>query len=252
MGGDLISLRTLIVSAPDAGRELLRRGAAHASVPVEIVEADDAAAARSHLDSEGIDLVMLDAALQDGERAAIAKTARAMGRPPFVALVAPPDVTEVSFDTDGLLMMPRSLEEAGRLFDRLIRMCLPTRVLLVDDSSTMRNIVRKILAASRFPFDVAEAEDGGVALELVRRGGFDIVFLDCNMPGLDGFQTLAELKRAKSRVQVVMITSTDNEALAARARADGAAFLKKPFYPADIDVVLCGYYGLHAIKAERT
>ena len=44
-----------------------------------------------------------------------------------------------------------------------------TRVLIVDDSSTMRSIVRKILAASRFAFDVHEAAEGIAAIEKLRR-----------------------------------------------------------------------------------
>jgi DNA-binding response OmpR family regulator len=251
MSGELISLRLLIVSALGSGRDLLRRGATHASIPVEVVEADDAAAACALLQGEGIDLAMLDSMLPAGERAAIVKTARAMSAPPFVTLVAPPEASELSFDADGVVIMPCGLEEARRLFGRLTRVRLPTRVLVVDDSSTMRSIVRKILAASRFPFDIAEVDEGGTALQLVRKGGFDIIFLDCNMPGLDGFQTLTELKRTNSGVQVVMITSTDDVRLAQRARSDGAAFLKKPFYPADIDAVLCGYYGLRAIRTTR-
>jgi len=251
MNSDLVSLRLLIVSALEPGRDLLRQGATYASVPVEVLEADGAAAGRAALEREDVDLVMLDGGLPHAEQAAIVKTARTVRQPPFLALIAPPAVSELSFDTDGLVIMPSDLAEARHLLDRFIRVRLPSRVLVVDDSSTMRNIVRKILAASRFPFDIAEAAEGGAALELVRQGGFDIIFLDCNMPGLDGFQTLAELKRAQSRAQVVMITSTDNETLAERARADGAAFLKKPFYPADIDKLLCGFYGLRAVKIER-
>lgn len=252
MSGELVSFRVLIVSTDDAGRDLLRQGAAHASVPLEIAEADGAAAARAHLQREEIDLVMLDVALAEGERSAITKNARAMRQPPFVTLLVPPDVTELKFDADGLAAMPFGIDSAKKLADRLIRVRLPTRVLVVDDSSTMRSIVRKILAASRFPFDIAETDEGAVALERVREGNYDIVFLDCNMPGLDGFQTLAELKRTKPGVHVVMITSTDDQAVAERAYADGAAFLKKPFYPADIDKVLCGYYGLRAIGNART
>jgi PleD family two-component response regulator len=44
-----------------------------------------------------------------------------------------------------------------RLIERSMRVRIPSRVLLVDDSSTMRSIVRKILGATRFPFDVSEA-----------------------------------------------------------------------------------------------
>jgi DNA-binding NtrC family response regulator len=66
------------------------------------------------------------------------------------------------------------------------------------------------------------------------------------MPGLNGFETLSEIKRENPDVGVVMMTSTLDNAIADRAHASGAlAFLKKPFYPTDIDAVLQRYFGLH-------
>ena len=57
---------------------------------------------------------------------------------------------------------------------------------------------------------------------------------------------MSEIKREKPNVAVVMMTSTFDNALAERARAAGAlAFLKKPFYPDDIDKVLERFYGLN-------
>jgi CheY-like chemotaxis protein len=118
-------------------------------------------------------------------------------------------------------------------------------VLVVDDSGTMRSIVRKILSGSRYALEVSEAEEGIAALVQVKTGNFDMVLLDYNMPGLNGLETLAEIKRESPRIAVVMMTSTVDDAIADRARAAGAAaFLKKPFFPKDIDAVLERFYGL--------
>jgi CheY-like chemotaxis protein len=109
----------------------------------------------------------------------------------------------------------------------------------------MRSIVRKILQASHFAFDIHEAAEGNAALERLRTTKFGIIFLDYNMPGLNGIETLSEIKRLNPAVAVVMMTSTLDNAIADRAHAAGAlAFLKKPFYPADIDATLERYYGL--------
>jgi CheY-like chemotaxis protein len=124
-------------------------------------------------------------------------------------------------------------------------------VLVVDDSSTMRSIVRKILTATRFPLEVTEVAQGVEAIELARTAAFDIVFLDYNMPGFSGLETMAEFRREKRRVTFVLMTSTQDDALADRARAQGAAFLKKPFFPADIEAVLCDFYGLRALNPQR-
>ncbi len=156
-----------------------------------------------------------------------------------------------AFEADGLAGKPSRPEEAKRLLDRSIRVRLPSRVLIVDDSSTMRTIVRKTLAATRFPLEVSEADEGLAALKLVGEEDIHIVFLDYNMPGFNGLETLAEFKRGPRSVTVVMMTSAATDELADRARALGAGFLKKPFFPADIEAVLSGFYGLRALNPKR-
>lgn len=115
----------------------------------------------------------------------------------------------------------------------------------------MRSIVRKTLAATRFQFHVTEASEGLVALKMVREGEFHVVFLDYNMLDFSGLETLAEFKREKRSVSVVLISSTQDETVAERARAEGASFLKKPFFPIDIENALCGFYGLRALNPKR-
>jgi CheY-like chemotaxis protein len=147
---------------------------------------------------------------------------------------------------------PAEPAEVKDMIDRLYRARQTRRVLLVDDSPVMRGIVRKILAASRFRLDLAEAAEGHAALQQIRNGGFDLVLLDYNMPGLNGEETLAEIRREHPHLEVVMISSTANGTLADRARAAGAAaFLKKPFYPADMDAVLERLFGFGAGTAGR-
>ena len=79
--------------------------------------------------------------------------------------------------TDGVLAVPANGDEARKLIEICVRTKISTRVLIVDDSSTMRRIVRKILAASRFAFDVHEAAEGIGALEQIGSGNFGLVFL---------------------------------------------------------------------------
>ena len=244
MSGEIISVRILGVFRSAAERALLRQGAARASLPTEVSEADNAAAAEARLAEGGIDLVIMDDALPAAEKAGICAAARSAKENPFLICVG--KKTE-GVAVDGSVRRPTNAEEAKQVIDSCIRTRVPTRVLIVDDSSTMRGIVRKILSASKFPLKVAESQDGITALQELRGGGFDIVFLDYNMPGLDGFEILSELRRLRSRVAVVMMTSTENPSVAERARAAGAvAFFKKPFFPSDVDAVL---YSLHKIDA---
>jgi CheY-like chemotaxis protein len=247
---DLISLRIIVVSGSRDIQDMFRQAAAAPSVPIETREAGSAAAA-AHSLSGGADLIFVDGALASREVAQIVEAARRAEKPPFTVLLAKPNTGAVPFETDALATEPARLEEARRLMEAAVAVRLRTRVLVVDDSLTMRSIVRKTLVATRFPLEVTVADEGAAALKLAREHDFDIVFLDYNMPGLNGLETLSAFKREKRRVSVVMITSTHDAALAQKAREQGAAFLKKPFFPADIEAVLCGFYGLRALNPKR-
>jgi CheY-like chemotaxis protein len=129
-----------------------------------------------------------------------------------------------------------------KTFERIIS---PSRVLVVDDSQTVRQIVQKVVKGSMFNCDVTEAGDGDTALSLCRTTNFDVVFLDCNMPGLSGIATMKRLMVLQSSLKVVMMTGEQDLTLETQATECGArAFLHKPFYSADVDRVLHAVYGL--------
>ncbi len=236
MSGDLLTLRMMVVSDLDSVCDLWREGVALASVPIEF-SACGATGAAAELARGSFDVVMLDGALGNADRDAIINAARAAKPPPLIVLSALPGIGRVE-GVDSIVPRPANATDVHALVERCIRLRLPKRVLIVDDSKTMRSIVRKILSASRFALDVSEAEEGVGALGKIA-GGYDLVLLDYNMPGFNGIETLAEIKRVAPHVAVVLMTSTDDEAIVGRAQASGAAaFLKKPFYPADIDAVL--------------
>jgi len=145
---------------------------------------------------------------------------RAMFREAAAAARVPIELVENDGETAGA----RSIA----LIAGSIRLRLPSRVLLVDDSPTMRSIVRKVLAATRFPLQVTEAGEGAEALALARAVEFDLVFFDYNLPGLSGLEAIAELRRAERHADFVLMTSADGEALAEKAHAQGIAFLLSP------------------------
>jgi DNA-binding NarL/FixJ family response regulator len=243
MPGDLVSLRMLVISAGLPHHELWHRAAASVTVPIEL-EILDVAPAAALLARAGADVFILDADLSDANKSILIKAARAAPPAPLIFMTGPKDASRPE-GIDGVVARPSNADEAHNLVQLCIRAKIPTRVLVVDDSNTMRSIVRKILQASHFALRIDEASEGAAALERLRAEKFGIVFLDYNMPGLNGFETLSEIKRECPNVAVVMMTSTLDNAIADRAHAAGAlAFLKKPFYPADIDATLERYYGL--------
>jgi CheY-like chemotaxis protein len=249
---DLLSLRALVVSPEEGVRDLFWRASSFVSMPFEIVAAADAAEAVDACgrSTRAPDIAYLDGALGPEELKRVILALRAASKPAFTIQLAPGAAAQ-SFETDALAGRPTRPEQAQWLLERSTKVWLSSRVLVVDDSPTMRSIVRKTLAATRFPLDVSEADEGFLALRLVREKDFDIVFLDYNMPEFNGLETLSEFKREERRVTVVMMTSSPSEELAERARGLGAAFLKKPFFPADIEAVLSGFYGLRALNPKR-
>ncbi len=249
MTDELFSLRVIVASGSRVDRELFRRAASESRVPIEIIEADNAAVVSRSI-AAGAEFAFLDMALGGDAVAQITAAARTAAKPPFTVLLCAAGAA-APFLTDALATKPSQLQEAKRLLDGSTRVRLPSRALIVDDSATTRSIVRKILAATRFPLDVTEAEQGGKAIELVRQEEFDIAFIDYYLPDLSGLETIAEFRRAQWHPACVLMTSAQDEAVAARAQAQGVAYLKKPFFPADMQTVLCGFYGLRALNPKR-
>jgi CheY-like chemotaxis protein len=68
---------------------------------------------------------------------------------------------------------------------------------------------------------------------------------------LSGLETIGEIRRAQRNPTFVLMTATADEAIAARARAQDVGYLKKPFFPADMENALCGFYGLRALNPKR-
>jgi type II secretory ATPase GspE/PulE/Tfp pilus assembly ATPase PilB-like protein/ActR/RegA family two-component response regulator len=104
------------------------------------------------------------------------------------------------------------------------------RVLLVDDEDQLRRVMRDLL--ERDGYVVVEAGDGVEALDQVDRHAPDIIVLDLNLPGLDGFGVLSHLRsrRATQEIPVVVLTARGDEENEIRVFEFGADdFLSKPF-----------------------
>jgi CheY-like chemotaxis protein len=245
VGDDILSLRMLLVGAPPAERDLWLRGAGNISVPVDFF-AQEPTEAQSTLNRIGTDICIVDSALPATTKQAVLAAAGARQPRPMIFVCGTGHDQNNGERIDGVLRRPATLEEARKYAELCARTRVPTRVLIVDDSSTMRSIVRKVLTGTRFALDIHEAPEGLAALKEVGSGHYSLVFLDYQMPGINGFETLGEIKRAHPKIAVVMMTSTVDNAIADRAHAAGVmAFLKKPFYVSDIEAVLERYFGFY-------
>jgi DNA-binding NtrC family response regulator len=108
------------------------------------------------------------------------------------------------------------------------------RILIVDDSGDFVEYSRRRLAARGLT--VLTAADGEAALGIYDRETVDVVLLDILMPGMDGIETLRELKKRDPHVQVVMLTGHGTPETLSQGENLGATELL--LKPAELDTVL--------------
>jgi two-component system chemotaxis response regulator CheY len=105
------------------------------------------------------------------------------------------------------------------------------KVLVIDDSDTIRQQVKHALAATGY--QIIEAVDGVDGLEKLRTiTDLDMALCDVNMPRMSGLEMIAEAQRGGSKVPILMLTTEGQPALIRRARESGAkGWIVKPFKP---------------------
>jgi two-component system chemotaxis response regulator CheY len=111
------------------------------------------------------------------------------------------------------------------------------RFLVVDDFSTMRRIVRGLLKEMGC-INVDEAEDGAVALHMLKGGRFDFVVSDINMPNMTGFDLLKAIKADDQlrHLPVLMVTAeARKEDIVLAAQSGAAGYIVKPFTKATLE-----------------
>ena len=124
------------------------------------------------------------------------------------------------------------------------------KVLIVDDSATMRKIIMRALTESGISdLEFAEGGDGAEGLEILSKGGIDLILSDVNMPNMDGIQFVTcvrdqkaletsavgdkeLIKRVANTIPIVMITTEGGLEKVQEALEAGANdYIKKPFTP---------------------
>ena len=121
-------------------------------------------------------------------------------------------------------------------------------ILIVDDSDSMRTIIKKIISMSGFKMNQCyNAGNGREALELLSKNWVDVIISDINMPEMNGLEMLAKINKDDllKYVPVIMITTESSETRMKEAFSLGAkGFIKKPFLPQDIKEVLYKVIGV--------
>lgn len=110
-------------------------------------------------------------------------------------------------------------------------------VLVVDDDRAFRHVIATLLQKAGYTTD--QTGDGADALARVERGAVDLVLLDIGLPGLNGLEVLAAVRRIAHAPRVVMLTADDTpDALMEAMKGQADRFVRKPVAPGRvIDVV---------------
>lgn len=124
---------------------------------------------------------------------------------------------------------------------------MSARILAVDDSASVRQMVRTALEADGY--EVREAQDGQEALDALRAAPADLVISDLYMPTMDGLTLLRAIRQAAEHkfTPVLLLTTENGEEMKQRGRASGATgWLVKPFQPEQLRQVVARVLGAAA------
>jgi DNA-binding NtrC family response regulator len=125
---------------------------------------------------------------------------------------------------------------------------MPPRILIVDDEERFRLTLSKRLAERGLEVG-ATVGTGMEALQEISRKGYDVVLLDVKMPGMDGIQTLGEIKKINPHIEAILLTGHASVDSAVDGMRLGAYdYLMKP---CDIEVLMEKINGAYEIKAGR-
>jgi|HubBroStandDraft_6_1064221.scaffolds.fasta_scaffold38557_1 CheY-like chemotaxis protein len=220
------------------------------SLPIELLTADTGPECMMFLEQGGVDLAFIDVNMPEMSGMEAVSRVRFKGNKTFVTLMsgkADERRYEVARQIRAYeyLVKPFSAADIEAILKIYQRVSVRMQTLIVDDSRTIRHVIKRVLERSVFRLSIDEAVDGERALARFSDGGYDLVFLDYNMPGLDGLDTLDRIRANSPATKIIMISAERNDARVSNALGHGAvAFLYKPFFASDIDRALHVALGL--------
>ncbi|MEX1383492.1 sigma-54-dependent transcriptional regulator [Lutibacter sp.] len=81
-----------------------------------------------------------------------------------------------------------------------------SKILIIEDEAAIRRVLKKIISEENEAYQVEEAEDGLVGIEMIAKSDYDLVLCDIKMPKMDGVEVLEKAKKIKPEIPIVMIS----------------------------------------------
>lgn len=200
------------------------------------------------------EVVVVDARFEGGQGVALARELRSAGR--VVGLLTPLSApAELAQEVDFLLTLPlrraQLLAQVGRALalpsggarrmEGHARPAFGARVLVAEDNPVNQRVVRGLLA--KLGCEVLVVPDGARAVETSRDGRFDLIFMDCQMPVMDGYEATRRIRdRERTHTPIVALTAGVLDGDRQRCLEAGMDdFLSKPVRLEDLERVLSGW-----------
>lgn len=105
---------------------------------------------------------------------------------------------------------------------------MKAKILIVDDSSVSRMMIRGRVAGLQPDWDILEAASGDEAVAMLTSTSVDFITMDVNMPGMNGFEAVEKIRQMNQSVKVVILTANIQESSRDKAQQLGVKFVQKP------------------------
>jgi CheY-like chemotaxis protein len=137
-----------------------------------------------------------------------------------------------------IFMLELAVNEARKMFitekqGQALTALNGVKILVAEDNAVNMAIVKRFL--NNWGIDISEAQNGKIAVELFRKGMYDLLLFDLEMPEMDGAEALREIRKIDSEVPVMAFTAAVYEDMYADLKEKGFTdFIHKPFRPDDL------------------
>lgn len=114
------------------------------------------------------------------------------------------------------------------------------RILLVDDSKLARMAMRAVVNGVMDDTEMLEAADAETALDMLEREAVDAIFMDYNMPGVDGLSAATIIRERYPKAAIALVTAMAQDSIIEEAGRLSVSFITKPVQRKDVVSFLTG------------